>query len=152
MLYWLSEYDAFNLFRYITVRAGGAFLTALFFGFIFGQPLINVLRRRQGKGQPIRADGPATHFKKAGTPTMGGLMIMVGLIASALIWADLSNVLVWTVLAVTVMFGAIGFYDEMQFILFVYVPVNAVVRHTVFLVEHGFVFNLYKFPDRVLSN
>ena len=80
MLYMLTEFsgggDFFNLFRYITFRAGGAFLTALIFGFMFGQPLINILRRRQGKGQPIRDDGPATHFAKAGTPTMGGLLIL----------------------------------------------------------------------------
>ena len=80
MLYWLTTFsdggDVFNLFNYITVRAGGAFFTALIFGFIFGRPLINLLRRRQGKGQPIRADGPETHFAKAGTPTMGGVLIL----------------------------------------------------------------------------
>ena len=74
MLYWLTALsdggDVFNLFRYITFRAGGAFFTALLFGFLFGPPLINVLRRRQGKGQPIRADGPEGHFAKAGTPTI----------------------------------------------------------------------------------
>lgn len=75
MLYWLTELsdggDVFNLFRYITFRSGGAFLTALVFGFIFGKPLINVLRRTQGKGQPIRSDGPEGHLAKSGTPTMG---------------------------------------------------------------------------------
>ena len=77
MLYWLTALsdggDFFNLFRYITFRAGGAFMTALLFGFLFGPPLIGVLRRRQGKGQPIRDDGPENHIVKAGTPTMGGL-------------------------------------------------------------------------------
>ena len=76
MLYWLSALsdggDVFNLFRYITFRAGGAFFTALIFGFLFGRPLINLLRVRQKKGQPIRDDGPQSHFAKAGTPTMGG--------------------------------------------------------------------------------
>ena len=80
MLYWLTALsdggDFFNLFRYITFRAGGAFMTALIFGFIFGRPLINVLRRKQGKGQPIREDGPEGHFVKVGTPTMGGLLIV----------------------------------------------------------------------------
>ena len=80
MLYWLTALsdggDVFNLFRYITFRAGGAFLTALIFGFTFGVPLINVLRRRQGRGQPIRTDSPESHFVKAGTPTMGGLLIV----------------------------------------------------------------------------
>ncbi|MGI9394493.1 MAG: phospho-N-acetylmuramoyl-pentapeptide-transferase, partial [Boseongicola sp.] len=76
MLYWLTVFsdggDFFNLFRYITFRAGGAFFTALIFGFLFGRPLINLLRRRQKHGQPIRDDGPEGHLEsKAGTPTMG---------------------------------------------------------------------------------
>ncbi len=83
MFYWLTEFsdggDFFNLFRYITFRAGGAFFTALIFGFIFGRPLIDMLRRKQGKGQPIRDDGPQSHFVKAGTPTMGGLLILSAL-------------------------------------------------------------------------
>ncbi|MFT6023829.1 MAG: phospho-N-acetylmuramoyl-pentapeptide-transferase [Ascidiaceihabitans sp.] len=112
MLYWLSEYDAFNLFRYITVRAGGAFMTALFFGFLFGQPLINVLRRRQGKGQPIREDGPEGHFAKAGTPTMGGLLIVGALLTSTLLWARWDNPFIWIILFVTVSFAAIGFADD----------------------------------------
>ncbi|NIY98096.1 phospho-N-acetylmuramoyl-pentapeptide-transferase [Salipiger sp. HF18] len=95
MLYWLTGLsdggDLFNLFRYITFRAGGAFLTALVFGFLFGQPLINVLRKRQGKGQPIRDDGPEGHFVKAGTPTMGGLLIVGALLTSTLLWARLDN-------------------------------------------------------------
>ena len=69
-------------------------------------------RIRQGRGQPIRADGPQTHFKKAGTPTMGGLMILTGIIGSSLLWANLSSVYVWAVLLVTLSFGAIGFYDD----------------------------------------
>ena len=112
MLYWLSEYDAFNLFRYITVRAGGAFMTALFFGFLFGQPLINVLRRRQGKGQPIRDDGPEGHFAKAGTPTMGVLLIVGALLTSTLLWARWDNPFIWIILFVTVSFAAIGFADD----------------------------------------
>lgn len=95
MLYWLTALsdggDFFNLFRYITFRAGGAFITALVFGFIFGWPLINVLRRKQGKGQPIRNDGPEGHFAKAGTPTMGGLLIVGALTFSTLLWARLDN-------------------------------------------------------------
>ncbi|PJF07824.1 phospho-N-acetylmuramoyl-pentapeptide-transferase [Pseudorhodobacter sp. MZDSW-24AT] len=116
MLYLLTEFSAggdfFNLFRYITFRAGGAFLTALIFGFLFGQPLINILRRKQGKGQPIRDDGPATHFAKAGTPTMGGLLILSALIFSTLLWARLDNPYVWIVMLVTVAFGLIGFADD----------------------------------------
>ncbi len=104
--------DVFNLFRYITFRAGGAFLTALLFGFIFGQPLINVLRRRQGKGQPIRSDGPEGHFAKAGTPTMGGLLIVGAVVTSTLLWARLDNPYVLMVLFVTLGFALIGFADD----------------------------------------
>lgn len=116
MLYWLTALsdggDFFNLFRYITFRAGGAFLTALIFGFLFGKPLIAVLRRRQGKGQPIRDDGPEGHFSKAGTPTMGGLLIVGALTTSTLLWARLDNPFVWIVLGVTLSFGLIGFADD----------------------------------------
>ncbi|WP_445810137.1 phospho-N-acetylmuramoyl-pentapeptide-transferase [Yoonia sp.] len=116
MFYWLTALsdggDVFNLFRYITFRAGGAFLTALVFGFIFGRPLINALRRKQGKGQPIRSDGPEGHFAKAGTPTMGGLLIVGALTFSTLLWARLDNPFVWMVLFVTLSFAAIGFADD----------------------------------------
>ena len=74
--------------------------------------IIASLKIRQGKGQPIRADGPETHFAKAGTPTMGGLMILFGLIISSLLWANLSSVYVWVILLVTLGFGLIGFYDD----------------------------------------
>ena len=117
MLYWLAEFSesfaAFNLFRYITVRAGAAFFTALVFGFIFGRPLIEFLRRRQGKGQPIREDGPQSHLlTKKGTPTMGGLLILSALTVSTLLWARLDNPYVWLVLGVTLAFGLIGFADD----------------------------------------
>ncbi len=116
MLYWLSALsdggDFFNLFRYITFRAGGAFMTALFFGFIFGPPLINVLRKHQGKGQPIRTDGPEAHVAKSGTPTMGGLLIVGALMVSTLFWARLDNPYVWLLLFVTLSFGLIGFADD----------------------------------------
>ncbi|MCJ8140308.1 phospho-N-acetylmuramoyl-pentapeptide-transferase [Falsirhodobacter halotolerans] len=116
MLYLLSQLsdggDVFNLFRYITFRAGGAFFTALIFGFVFGRPLINFLRVKQKRGQPIRSDGPTTHFSKAGTPTMGGLLILTSLVISTLLWAQLSNPYVWIVLLVTLGFGLIGFADD----------------------------------------
>lgn len=116
MLYWLTTLsdggDFFNLFRYITFRAGAAFMTALLFGFIFGRPLIAVLRKRQGQGQPIRDDGPEGHFAKAGTPTMGGLLIVGALTTSTLLWARLDNPFVWIVLGVTLSFGLIGFADD----------------------------------------
>ncbi len=119
MLYWLTGLsdggDIFNLFRYITFRAGGAFFTALLFGFIFGRPLINLLRRRQGRGQPIREDGPQSHIlEKAGTPTMGGALILGAILVSTLLWARVDNPFVWLVLFVTVSFGLIGFSDDYQ--------------------------------------
>ena len=116
MFYWLTLLsdggDFFNLFRYITFRAGGAFLTSLIFGFVFGKPLINLLKRRQSQGQPIREDGPKGHFAKAGTPTMGGALILGALLVSSLLWARLDNMYIWVVLFVTVGFGAIGFADD----------------------------------------
>lgn len=116
MLYWLSSLseggDLFNLFRYITFRAGAAFFTALIFGFLFGKPLINYLRRVQKKGQPIRDDGPESHFAKAGTPTMGGILILSALFVSTLLWARLDNGYVWIVLMVTAGYAAIGFADD----------------------------------------
>ena len=116
MLFILTQFsdggDFFNLFRYITFRAGAAFFTALIFGFLFGRPLINFLRRKQGKGQPIRDDGPASHFSKAGTPTMGGLLILSALVVSTLLWARLDTPYVWIVLLVTLGFGLIGFADD----------------------------------------
>ncbi len=105
--------DVFNLFRYITFRAGGAFMTALLFSFIFGRPIINWLRRIQKKGQPIRDDGPERHIvEKAGTPTMGGVMILSALLIATLLWARLDNGFVWVVALVTFGFGAIGFADD----------------------------------------
>ncbi|HEU4518995.1 MAG TPA: phospho-N-acetylmuramoyl-pentapeptide-transferase [Microvirga sp.] len=110
----LSPYfTPLNIFRYITFRTGGATATALLFVFWFGPAIISLLRLKQGKGQPIREDGPQSHvLTKRGTPTMGGLMIMAGVLVSALLWANLANRYVWVVLFVTVGFGAIGFYDD----------------------------------------
>jgi phospho-N-acetylmuramoyl-pentapeptide-transferase len=105
--------DVFNLFRYITFRAGGAFFTALVFGFILGRPIIEWLRRMQKKGQPIRGDGPQRHLvEKAGTPTMGGVLILGAMLLSSFLWARLDNGFVWAVLLVTLGFGAIGFADD----------------------------------------
>jgi phospho-N-acetylmuramoyl-pentapeptide-transferase len=116
MLYLLSQYDSvwpfLNVFRYTTFRAGGAVMTAMLVIFVFGPGLINQLRLRQGKGQPIRVDGPQTHFSKKGTPTMGGLMILLGVGVATILWANLSNKYVWVVLAVTLSYGLIGFYDD----------------------------------------
>ena len=107
-----SEISILNLFRYITFRTGAALITSALIVFLFGPKIISTLRIRQGRGQPIRADGPETHFAKAGTPTMGGLMILSGVVVSSLLWGNLTSVYVWVVLMVTIGFGAIGFYDD----------------------------------------
>lgn len=117
MFYFLQQFggelSVFNVFRYLTFRTGGAVITALFFVFLFGPGMIDVLRLRQGHGQPIREDGPEGHLlTKKGTPTMGGLMILSGFVVSTLLWANLNNHFVWMVLFVTISFGAIGFYDD----------------------------------------
>jgi phospho-N-acetylmuramoyl-pentapeptide-transferase len=117
MLYWLSAFSdtigPLNVLRYITFRAGGATMTALVFVFLFGPWIIDHLRLRQGKGQPIRSDGPQSHLvTKKGTPTMGGLMILFGIAVSTLLWSNLANRYVWIVLGVTLTFGLIGFYDD----------------------------------------
>ena len=116
MFYWLVDFSStipvFNVFRYITFRTGGAVVTGALVVFLFGPWIIDNLRLRQGKGQPIRTDGPQTHLKKGGTPTMGGLMILSGLVVSTVLWANPLNPYVWIVLAVTLGFGFIGFYDD----------------------------------------
>jgi phospho-N-acetylmuramoyl-pentapeptide-transferase len=116
MLYWLAQMlgfpHALNLVRYQTFRVGAAVATALFIGLIIGPKFIGWLRVRQGKGQPIRDDGPQSHFAKRGTPTMGGLMILTSMAASILLWMDLSNPYVWACLFVTLGFGTIGFLDD----------------------------------------
>ncbi|GIK81480.1 MAG: phospho-N-acetylmuramoyl-pentapeptide-transferase [Pseudorhodoplanes sp.] len=117
MLYWLVEFadkiSFLNVFRYITFRTGGAMITALVFVFVLGSPIIDLLRMKQGRGQPIREDGPQSHKKtKIGTPTMGGLMILSAVALATMLWANPANPYVWLVLGVTLSFGAIGFYDD----------------------------------------
>src|SRR5260370_10508569 len=117
MLYFLSalsdQFQAFNLFRYITFRSGGAVITALLISFIFGSRITAWLKSKQGDGQPIRDDGPQGHLvRKKGTPTMGGFLVLLALSVSTLLWADLRNPYVWIVLGMTVSFGLIGFFDD----------------------------------------
>ena len=116
MFLWIADQlgypGVFNLFRYITFRAGAATATALFLGLLIGPKFIGWLRVRQGKGQPIRDDGPQSHLAKRGTPTMGGLMILTSLTVSMLLWMDFSNRYLWACLLITVGFGAIGFLDD----------------------------------------
>jgi phospho-N-acetylmuramoyl-pentapeptide-transferase len=118
MLYSLSkpfaaEYTIANLLHYITVRSGAACVTALFASFIIGPALIRWLRLKQKQGQPIRTDGPARHIvDKAGTPTMGGLLILLTALGSTLLWVDLQNRYIWAVLGVTLGYGLLGFADD----------------------------------------
>lgn len=116
MLYLIAEWFHFegllNLLRYQSFRSGAALMTALVIGLLIGPRFINMLRVRQGKGQPIREDGPQTHLAKRGTPTMGGLMILTALIGSMILFMDLTNPFVWACVAVTVGFGVIGFLDD----------------------------------------
>ena len=116
MLYLIAEQlgfpGIFNLIRYISFRAGAASATALLIGLLLGPWFISYLRVRQGKGQPIREDGPQTHLAKRGTPTMGGLLILIAMISSVLLWMDLTNPYVWACLLVTAGFGLIGFLDD----------------------------------------
>ncbi|AJP72057.1 phospho-N-acetylmuramoyl-pentapeptide-transferase [Sphingomonas hengshuiensis] len=116
MLYLIAYHLGFpsvlNLFRYLSFRTGAAVATALLIGLLIGPKFIGWLRVRQGKGQPIRTDGPQTHLAKRGTPTMGGLMILTSLMLSLLLWMDLSNPFVWACMFVTFGFGMIGFLDD----------------------------------------
>ncbi len=108
-----DQFSVLNVFRYLTFRTGGAVMTALILSFVFGPYLINHLRRRQNGGQPIRSDGPEGHLiTKQGTPTMGGLMILLAISVATLLWADLTNGYVWVVLWVTAAYGGLGFVDD----------------------------------------
>lgn len=107
-----DDFILFNLFRYITFRTGAAVMTAMIICFFIGKPMIGWLKKKQKEGQPIRSDGPETHLKKAGTPTMGGLMILISAGISVLLWADLSNPYVWIVAGVIIGYGLIGAADD----------------------------------------
>jgi len=108
-----DQFPVLNVFRYLTFRTGGAIITALIVGFMVGPVMINMLKTRQGNGQPIREDGPEGHLlTKKGTPTMGGFMILLALTVATLLWADLSNVYIWAAMGVTIGYGVIGFFDD----------------------------------------
>ena len=115
----VDQLSALNIFRYITFRTGGAMMTALVVSFICGPYIIRWLKAHQVEGQPIREDGPESHLlTKSGTPTMGGFMILLALVAATLMWADLRNGYVWAALCVTVGYGLIGFIDDYMKITF----------------------------------
>lgn len=108
-----SDFPILNLFWYLTFRTGGAIITALVISFLLGPYTINLLKKKQKRGQPIRKDGPETHLlTKRGTPTMGGVLILTALVVSTLLWANLTNPYVWIVVGTTLGFGAIGFIDD----------------------------------------
>ncbi len=113
LLYPFSDcFKILNLLKYQSFRTGAAILTALFICFIFGPFFIRLLKKKQSQGQPIRTNGPETHLKKQGTPTMGGVMILTALFTSVLLWANLSNPYIWVVLFVTAIYGVLGFIDD----------------------------------------
>ena len=120
MFYWLytqmsaeGHVPLLNLLKYLTFRTGMALFTAQLVVMLMGSRFIRWMQAKQGKGQPIRADGIERHIvEKAGTPTMGGVMILAGLIVGTLLWADLSNIYVWVVLFVTASYGVLGFTDD----------------------------------------
>jgi phospho-N-acetylmuramoyl-pentapeptide-transferase len=108
-----EDFTVFNLFRYLTFRSGCAVVTALIISFLFGPRVIAWLKSKQPQGQPIRSDGPEGHLiTKQGTPTMGGVLILMAVTISTLLWADLANPYVWIVIGVTLGFGALGFIDD----------------------------------------
>ena len=110
---YVNQYSFLNLFSFITFRVGASILTSLFFSLIFGQFIINKLSNIQPNGQPIRNDGPQNHIiKKAGTPTMGGVLIILSIFFSSVLWSDLQNNFIWIGLLALIVFGFIGFIDD----------------------------------------
>ena len=108
-----NDYSFLNIFKYITFRAGASFATAMLICFLIGPYIINLLKKRQKKGQPIRLDGPEWQISaKKGTPTMGGSMILISMTISTLLWTDLFNIYIWLLLFLTLSFGFIGFIDD----------------------------------------
>src|SRR5579864_7001007 len=112
-LWFHNQFHVFNLFRYVTFRTAYASLTALFLSLSLGPWVIKKLKDFQ-VGQYIREEGPQSHQAKAGTPTMGGVLILLCVVVPTLLWADLSNAFLWLIVAVTLAFGAIGFWDDYQ--------------------------------------
>src|SRR6185437_6592133 len=136
-------FTPFNLFRYLTFRSGGALVTALVIAFWAGPRIIAWLKSKQAEGQPIRLDGPADHLvRKRGTPTMGGFLILLALIVSTLLWADLTNRYVWVVLAVTVACGGIGFIDDYAAIAVMWISPNDLSARLAVPFAKNFMINL----------
>jgi len=114
---WLAEYSSFfSVFSYLTLRGILGVLTALAISLMLGPALIRKLKSKQ-IGQTVRSDGPESHFSKAGTPTMGGALIILAIMISSLLWSDLSNRYTWIVLGVTFIFGAVGWVDDYRMVI-----------------------------------
>ena len=109
----VDQFNFLNLFNYITFRAGGALFTAFLISILFGSKLIRTLKKIQKTGQPIRKDGPKSHLiTKVGTPTMGGMLILISIFISIILWSDISSKLVWLVFSITILFGLLGATDD----------------------------------------
>ncbi len=151
----IDKFHFLNLFNYLTFRAGGALFTAFFVTLFLGPKLIRKLKQIQKKGQPIRQDGPKSHLiNKVGTPTMGGMLILISLFFSIILWGDLSSKLVWFVFSITILFGLIGAYDDYKK-LKTNSPdgVNSYLRLTVeFVISFVFIFLLNSFLEKSLVN
>lgn len=151
-----DEFILFNVFRYITFRTFGAFVTALAIYFLFGQKWINYLKEKQF-GQIIRDDGPKTHLEKKNTPTMGGILIVGSILASSLLWSNLANVFVWTCIYILLGFGIVGLIDDWQKVMKknplgfrgqykIIIEVFLCLSAAVFLYGNGFLDTHLRFP------
>ena len=151
----VDQFNFLNLFNYITFRAGGALFTAFLISILFGSRLIRTLKKIQKKGQPIRKDGPKSHLiTKVGTPTMGGMLILISIFISIILWSDISSKLVWLVFSITIIFGLLGAIDDYKK-LKTNSPdgVNSLVRLLVeFIISFVFIYYLNKIIDIDLVN
>ena len=151
----VEDFSFLNLFNYITFRAGGALFTAFLISIFFGPKLIRTLKKIQKKGQPIRKDGPKSHLlNKVGTPTMGGMLILISIFISIILWSDISSKLVWLVFSITIFFGLLGAYDDYKKLRSNSPEgVNSLVRLIIeFLVAFIFIFYLNKIINPNIVN
>ena len=151
----VKDFSFLNLFNYITFRAGGALFTAFLISILFGPKLIRTLKKIQKKGQPIRKDGPKSHLlNKVGTPTMGGMLILISIFISIILWSDISSKLVWLVFSITIFFGLLGAYDDYKKLRSNSPEgVNSLVRLLIeFLIAFIFIFYLNKIINANIVN
>ena len=151
----IENFNFFNLFNYLTFRAGGALFTAFIISLLLGPKLIKTLKKIQKNGQPIRSDGPKSHLiTKAGTPTMGGMLILISLFFSIILWGDWTSKVVWLVFGITISFGLIGAYDDYKKLKSNSPKgVNSYTRLSLeFTIAFIFIFCLNSFIDKNLVN